>query len=226
VLLVGVAYVLRLKYDQEYDDAETMRRQAAFTEGLGWPINTVQASEWRLRVRKSIRDRLKTAEREPDYYATAQPLGPARLAEMTLESAFYTRHLYVKFRLLVWTAFVVAVLVLFAISVLGLTEFVPSSVDQLIAQAMVTIIPLLLALDLLGWGLRLNRLVATILDIEKDLDQLCEGDAADLPQVLRLVAEYNCQVVSGLPIHNWLFERWHDEIKELWERKRAARKAR
>jgi len=78
-------------------------------------------------------------------------------------------------------------------------------------------VPTALAIDLLGWAIKLGGLISGIKDIEIDLDRIHGAVELDLPQVMRLVSEYNCQVVIGIPIHNWMFNKWHDEISELWK---------
>jgi hypothetical protein len=76
----------------------------------------------------------------------------------------------------------------------------------------------LLTIDLLGWAIRLGRLMSGIRAVETDLERLEGADADDAQQVLRLVSEYNCLVVNGFPIHPRMYQRWHDEIHQLWAR--------
>jgi hypothetical protein len=84
--LFAWAYYLRLRFHNQYDLAETMRRQSVLTEALAWPIERVQATEWRRRAGRRILERFKLKPREADYYTTTQATGPARLVAMTLES--------------------------------------------------------------------------------------------------------------------------------------------
>ena len=49
--LLVFAYILRQRFELQYDMAETMRRQSVLTEGLGYPIKSAMFSEWRRRVR-------------------------------------------------------------------------------------------------------------------------------------------------------------------------------
>src|SRR5260221_826180 len=90
IALLVIAYGLRIAFDGQYDRAETMRRQAAFSEGMGWPIEPWQMDTWRQRAGKKIRSQYQAKPRDPNYYATTRETGPRRLAEMTIESAFYT----------------------------------------------------------------------------------------------------------------------------------------
>jgi hypothetical protein len=217
LLLLAWAYYLRLRFEDQYGLAETMRRQSVLTEALDWPIERVQASEWRRRAGKRILERFRMRPREEGYYSTAEATGPARLIDMTLESAFWTRHLYGRLRVIVWAVFIGALIVsVLVISIAGF-QVTPRGAGVRIATLIYLILPVLLTIDLLGWAIRLGKLFSAIRDIEEDLDRLRSSGTPELPLVLRLGSEYNCQVVSGFPIHPWLFARYHDEIHRLWQ---------
>ncbi len=215
------AHALRLWFDDQYDAAETMRRQAALTEGLDWPLDPLQASEWRQKAGKRIRDRLKVRPRDPDYYASRAPTGARRLAEMTIESAFYTRHLYAKLRQWIWALLVGALLIAGLVVSLALTRRVPDNVDAIVARVLYAVIPVVVSVNLLGWALRLTRSIGAIRQVEADLERLLGSPDLNEQRVMRLVAEYDCQLVGGFPIHNRLFNRWQGEIQELWQQRFA-----
>jgi len=217
LVLLASAYYLRLRFEDQFHSAETMRRQSVFTEALNWPLSTVQFSEWQRKAGKRIRAKVKSTPRESDFYETQQPFGADRLAEMTAESAFYTRQLYLKLRWWSWALFIAAAIVFVIVSLTTLASPFPADVRLLIAKALYSFITLVLSANLLGWALKLGRLASVIQEVEEDLERLKNTSVLDVPQVMRLVSEYNCQVVDGIPIHTWLFLRWHDEIRDLWE---------
>ncbi|GIW04294.1 MAG: hypothetical protein KatS3mg059_0914 [Thermomicrobiales bacterium] len=218
VALLGSAYVLRLRFADQYDTAETIRRHVVLSEAFGLPLDRVQASRWRQKAGQRLLKRLEKQPRDPDYYTTRAALGARRLAEMTAESAFYTRHLYAKLECLVWLLFASACIATLGVAFLALSRSVPESIDLMVARALSAFIPTALSINLLGWGLRLRRAVDSICDVESALERLLKskkrlGDT----EVLQIVSEYSCQVVSGFPIHACLFNRWHGEIQSLWQ---------
>jgi hypothetical protein len=101
----------------------------------------------------------------------------------------------------------------------GRTTFsgaIHKSVELLLAQGFLLMVPIGLTVDLFGRAHKLGTLILGIRDVEEDLERLCGTPDMEERQVMRLVSEYNCQVAMGIPIHNWVFKRWHDEIKEMW----------
>lgn len=212
------SYLLRLQFDVQYETAETMRRQSVLTEALNWPVGRIQMSDWRQQAGKYIRSQLKIKPRNPDFYATKKNVGAGKLADMTIESAFYTRHLYVKLRFWVWIIFIVAILVSVLAMSVALTKTIPDDIDIIIARVIYSIIPVIISVNFLGWGLKLGRLISAILNVEMGLEQL-HATNQELPQVMRLVSEYNCHVTTGIPIHNWLYEKWSPEITDLWKQR-------
>lgn len=219
VALLFGTYGLRLWFDDQYDAAETMRRQAVLTEGLDWPLDPIQTSEWCQKAGKRIRDRLKAQPRDPDYYDSKAQPGGRRLAEMTVESSFYTRHLYGKLRLWIWILFVGAILVAVFVISLALTQTIPDRIDTQIARTLYSAIPVVVSINLLGWALRLSRSISAIRQVESDLERLLGTAGLDEKQAMRLVSEYNCQMVGGFPIHSFLFIRWQKEIQDLWQQR-------
>lgn len=219
-VLLAVAYWFKITFERIYGDAETMRRQSVLTEALDWPIGKTQFSDWRLKAGKRILKKFEVEHRDPGYYETQEKVGPAQLRDMTIESAFYTRHLYAKARIVVWSLFAVVIIMILGVASFSPLKYLPPNSSFNVIYAIYLLLPVILSIDLLGWSIRLNGLVRSICEIETDLERLEGSGNVDLPQVMRLVSEYNCQVVGGFPIPDWFFRRYHDEIKALWDRRK------
>lgn len=221
VLLFSIwvyTYWLKLRSEDYYDNAETMRRQSVLTEGLDWEISKTAFSKWRLKAGNKILEKLEIKKRDENYYATKKEAGPKRLLEMTAESAFYTRNLYVKLNERLWLSFIV--ITFLTVLCLGLTstEVLTSSLKVQIAYFIFLFLPVILSIDILRWALKLGQLTKEIFDIEDKLELLSKEANLDIAQVMRLVSEYNCQVVQGIPIRNYFFKIWHDEIDSHWKK--------
>lgn len=215
-LAIG-SYILRISFTRTYDDAETMRRQSVLAEALCWPIGATEFSRWRQKAGRKTLKSFKLKSRDENYYQTKEKSGPKRLLEMTIESAFYTRHVYAKVKSYLWV-FCTFLSLLFVVTLsLAPLESIPPETRLDIVYRLYLVLPLLISIDLLGWALRLENLVVRLTEIEKDMESLHLEGEPQLEHVMRLVSEYNCQVVNGFPVLNILFRLWHDEINELWE---------
>lgn len=221
LLLVGVAYMLRLWSEDEYDAAETIRRRVVFAEALEYPVGEWQVKEWSRLAGPRIRQRLRVERRPEDYYSTSATVGTGRLAAMTIESAFYTRHIYHRLRLYIIIVIAVAVTTFFLVASISLLRSVPGNIDELVAKILFGAILLTLTIDLLGWYRRLGRLISSLEELERGLESLNSSNASDTLGIIVLVSDYNCQVVSGIPVLHWMFTKMHDEIRAVWEQEKA-----
>jgi hypothetical protein len=217
VALVVVAYAVRLMAEDKHDTAQTMRRQAALSNGLGWPIEPAQLEEWRRKAGASLVRRAAAEPRPDDYYSSTSEPGARRMAEITLESAFYTRHVDLAARQILIVAVIVVSVVLFVVAYLALSDPGAAAFDAVVAQVTATAVLVFIVLDVVGWILRLTRQNATILQVERDLDRLLARADIEKTDVLRLVSEYDCEMVNSVPVPLDFFRRRHDDIRELWE---------
>ena len=170
--LLATAYYLKISFRGLYDIAETMRRQSVLTEALGWPIGKTQFSEWRLRAGPRILRKFEVETRDPDYYQSKAAPDPQRLLEMTIESAFYTRHLYVKARRVVWIAFAMVAIALVLVVSLSAVPALPQGSAYWMVYPVFLLLPVLLTMDLLSWGIELNGLVESLCRIEEWLERV------------------------------------------------------
>jgi hypothetical protein len=211
-----VAYFLNLRFASQYDMAETMRRQSVLTEGLGYSIESTQFDVWKVRAGGRVEKQFRLVPRDPDYYATKAKPGPRRLIEMLEESAFYTRNLYMQLRRLI--ILILAPLILILVGILLIIPALggTSPLTLGLANAVLVVIPIAVAADLLGAVMKLTRLTDGIVDVETDVERLKKSKAITETEALRLVFEYNCLTAAGYPIHNYLFGRWHADIDRSW----------
>lgn len=208
------AYAMRLFAESKYGHAETLRRQAALSEALAWPVSAVQISAWRQRSGKWALDQLASFERAEDYYATSADVSPVRLSHMTSESAFYTRQLYGALSKVFWIATVIAV----AVSLVALSvAFWAGDRSATLSAVILSILTVVISTDIMGWAIRLTGMQDDILEIEQDFERMGEAGDHNVAYVMRLVGEYNCIVVGGIPILKWWFNRHHSQIRKEWD---------
>jgi len=147
------------------------------------------------------------------------------MAGMTRESAFYTRHLDLVMRDGLTIAIGIVAVVVAVIVYLVLATPKAAVHAGVVAQIVATVVLIAIALDAIGWWLRLNRQASAIREIERGLDRLLAKDEIDTTDVLRLVAEYDCELANSIPIHPSIFNWKHDEIRGLWNDRTGAETA-
>lgn len=217
VLLI-ITFCLRYKFKTTYDDAETMRRQSVLSEGLNWSIGKTQFNEWKSRAGKKVLSKFKIQKRAEDYYESQENFGAKRLAEMTCESAFWTRNIYKKLRFFFWV--ILSLCLLIFVIILSSSPLLNISIDtqSYIIYAIYLLIPVILSLDFLELALLMNRNIHALYEVEKDLELIYKQEVIKIEGVMRLVSEYNCIVSSGVAVPNWFFKRYHDEIQAYWDK--------
>ncbi len=217
-VMLTVSYVLKVYFSIIYERAETMRRQAVLANALGWDIQKVQFSEWRQLAGKNLLKKLESATLDEDYYATKQESGALRLLEMTQESAFWTRHLYNSIKTYLWIIFGIATLLFLTVLTVTSSYTLNGNLSLQIAYVVYLLMPLILTIDVLGWAIKLHIVAGSIKEIECDLERLKENHQVNEVNVLRLVSEYNCQVIQGFPVPSWFFSMHHDHTAVLWKK--------
>ena len=214
LVMVIAAYLLKLYYEWQYDLAETMRRQSVLSEGLAWPIDDIQYADWLSKAR------LSDAVRDDDYYETDKPVGAKRLRDMLEISTFYTRSQY---EMLCGIVLVVVVLLVFGAGIVlcGIVTVEDEETRRHIGTLIISaVLPIIITGNFVGWFFRLFRMASSIKEIEKELNKL-ERNPSER-KVLRLFAEYNCQLAGGFPIPGGLYEGF---FKPRIERIRKHRKS-
>lgn len=218
-IILGICYYFRLHAESRYDAAETMRRQSVITEALAWPISQTQFSLWREKAGSRILALFRLRTRDADYYTTEANSKPQKLLEMTLESAFYTRHLYEA--LVRWLEVLTLLFVIMLIGILTSTPFSTDGELRLkLTSAVYIFIPAILSADIIGWIFRLRRLIKSLTEIERELEGINKPDVSS-ESVMRLVSEYNSQVITGIPIHSFLFNKYHAQIRSEWNERQG-----
>lgn len=215
--VIVVAYILRYGANGTYDDAETMRRQAVLSEGMGWDLGRAELIEWRSRAGSKIMAKAALNPRPDDYYDNTLGEGAKKLAEMTFESAHWTKCLYTHLRGYLVAVLVAATLAVVILVVVALLEVVPAEERTALAHAAFLFAPIVLTVDFLGMVLKLSRAIAELKSLSPHLEREAKLASPKTASVMRLVAEYNCVVSSGVPIPHWVWKLHEPSIAASWK---------
>ena len=211
VLLV-VWWILNEMYASVRSAAQAARRGALLLGGLH---QTFSPSEI-----QSLRDRFTvTSERAQefemaDYYATNEPHGPSRLAEMIEESAFYSELLQRKS-----AQVILGILLLFAVLFLVIALVSIPTIDgntgMLMTRVLLAVMVFVLSADVMG-ALRQHRGAAE--EIKQIRNRLMVADRANyqLPDVLLAYADYNAAVERCPEVVPFVYNLYRKELELRW----------
>lgn len=216
--LLVIAYWLRYQFEEAHGVAESMRRQSVLSEALGWEIERAQLIEWRNRAGPEILREARQNPRPDDYFDNSLDQGAKKLAEMTFESAFWTRCLYGHMRRYLFIGLIVVVVALVGVMSASAFDVVPSDAKPKLFYAAYLAAPVFLTVDLVGMVLRLDRAISEIKALTAHVERMTKLAAPDIGAIMRLASEYNCIVASGLPIPNWVWQLHRTDITESWTR--------
>ena len=190
------------------------RRLILYADGLGQEIPAAQIADVRA---WSLGASLGPAPFTPPYYASALAVGSRRLADITTESAFFTRFLAGKVQTALWVAFgVIAAVVAAGLLLSDLTNGAP--IDAVLSASKA--IGLFVAFLISGDAALLAKKYS---DLEREAQLAFErcamlrADAEPAAEDVRAVTEdYGVALLQCPPIPSWLYLRYRDALNDLY----------
>lgn len=201
--------------------ANAARRGALLLGGLGQQLSTSEIQSLRGRFTVASTD-AKECE-DPTYYATNQPVGAARLAEMIDESAMYSEELH---RISAYV--MLGILLLFgAIAIamaLGSTPYVTRDTAFLIVRIFLAALVFVLSSDVLG---AFQAHMSAANDIKEIRHRLMTADRADYPlaDVLLAMTDYNAAIEGAPEIVPYAYKLQRKNLDQRWKDYQADRAA-
>jgi hypothetical protein len=214
IVLLIAWWVLNEFYVSANSAAQAARRAALLLGGLNQPLSPSEIQN--LRERFTVTSERSRGYEKADYYATKEPHGPARLAEMIEESAIYSEHLQRKSGQAMLGIMLIFALIFLIVALVSIPT-IERDTGLAMARVMLSLMVFVLSADMLGaW--RLHRAATEeIVDIRKRL-MVADRAGYPMPDVLLAFSDYN-SAVEGCPesvpfVYDWyqkeLEQRWND----------------
>jgi hypothetical protein len=225
VVLLIVWWILNQIYVSARSAAQAARRGALLLGGLNSSLSPSEIDS--LRDRFTVSPEVARKYEKADYYATNEPHGSARLAEMIEESALYSEHLQRKSaRVMLYILLTFAIVVL-GVSLVGIPVF-DGDTGLLIARVILAIMVFVLSADAIGAFLQHRAAAEEIKQIRNRL-KVASRDGYPMPDVLLAFADYN-SAVEGCPESvPFVYGLYRKELDQRWlkyqEDRAAAREA-
>ncbi len=220
-VLLLVWWALNERYVSARSAAQAARRGALLLGGLQQPLSPSEIQS--LRQRFTVDSIQAKACENTDYYASTEPPGPARLAEMIEESALYSEHLQRISSRLMFGILLVFALLFLAVALISI-PMIQASNGMLIVRITLAVMVFALSADVIGaW--RSHNAAAD--EIKQIRNRLMAADRGGYPQsdVLLLFVDYN-SAVEGAPesvpfAYNW----YQQKLTKMWNDYQADRAA-
>ena len=221
VVLLIAWWVVNEFYVSAKTAAQAARRGALLLGGLNEPLSPSEIQS--LRERFTVTSERARECEKADYYATSEPPGSARLAEMLEESALYSEYLQRKSGNAMLGLLIVFGVVFLAIALISIPTL-ERETGLLLARVILALMVFVLSADVLGaW--RLHRAAAD--QIKQIRNRLMTADRVGypMPDVLLAFADYNAAVESAPESVPFLYRIYHKVLEQRWEDYQADRLA-
>jgi hypothetical protein len=223
VLLVAWC-VVNYFYLRTRSAANAARRGALLLGGLDQPLSTSEIQSLRGRFTVGSAEAKKCED--PKYYATNEPPGASRLAEMLEESAIYSEELH---RISAYAMFgiLIAFGVIALFIALGTTPYVTRDTAFVTVRIFLAVLVFVLSSDVLG---AFQAHLSAAKDIKEVRQRLMTADRAGYPMadVLLAMTDYNAAIEGAREIVPFAYQVRRKQLDQAWkdyQKDRAADRA-
>lgn len=210
LVLAGFALYLAQELSASRGHAERLRRTTMLIGGLGFQLPGAELLEL-CRDGSAPTDEAKRLV-DPDYFASKQPVGPARMVEMLEESAIWTANLAKYAARESWLLFG-GIFISMVIALFGAAAFAEPSQWQLGARIVLAILAALLSVDFMGAAVNYDLARQAALRVVDKLQPHKSGSAS-LEHVMLIFSDYNSAVESMPPFPSGLWARHQKRLNE------------
>jgi hypothetical protein len=197
--------------------AETLKRHHEYWQGFGKDLPSGLLADLRVTVSGGVTDEEDRLLRQGIRFASAKPLGPARVLENLCESAWFTKHhatwcaekLGVVFVLTVVLA--ILVLLVFLSSIKTLTSMMVA------AQCVSVTLSTLLSIGVFRSWLEFRGYSQKAGDIEAESQRLLKFKTVDAFEAQRILAEYQLVRAGAPTIPTWVWKIQRERLNRSWD---------
>lgn len=212
LLLQALAWLARFHGLSTHRLSERAKRQALLLDALGSLEGSLELTDLRTEFETPITESAKRAD-AATYYSSSEAPGPARLRDLVLESAFWSKHLYRKSairslrRVGLWLVGILTALFLSIPEASGDTRL-------LVARVLLLLLGSVVMFEDLGDGL---SWLAASTGTERVCARAEHVNSPSHHQQLALFADYSAATVVAPPIPDGIYEREKDRLNSLWK---------
>lgn len=191
--------------------AEEGKRQALLIDAFGGVQEHFEVADIRRRISTGAYKKAAGFE-DPDYYASKEPQGPARLRDNLQESAFWSKHLYAAASRRASRNFALLLLAVLLLALVAL-PLTSGNIPLAIARTLVVFLEFLAASDELGRALSWKAAATQVEAVDRRLEgiDVCSG----VP-TLSVFADYSVATAAAPPIPSDVNRKEGERLNCLW----------
>lgn len=196
--------------------AETLKQQFEFSEGLGTHIDTDLATSLYDKLSPSVKEKvIADPVKDRRYYESVLPKGPRRLVEMLLESSFYSRSHSGLLEKWVWKSLFALVLVvlglLWYLSILPLTSTIPYAE---LTKAIASGLGILIGFNLLYLALDYKAFRDSCERFQSKANELLRTPEINVEDASRLLQAYQFERAFSPPLFSFVHRHRKDNVRD------------
>lgn len=212
VILLVLWWLTFVRYQRTREAAEVARRAALLIGGLGYKMSPDEALAFRTKMTITAEEAAKAAN--ADYYNTKIAPGPARLAEMLHESAFYSAELQ-RISSFVMLALFAVLAVGFAAVAFAALPYVEHATALIIMRVILALLVFWMSADVLGAYVAHRSTAAAIEQVKTRL-QIARKDTYPLDDIMLILGDYNAAVGSAPESVPWVYDLCAERLNRMW----------
>jgi hypothetical protein len=207
------AFVARARMDEAYGCGEAVRRAAMLQDGLGYQPSVLTIAN--LCARRGTPDVCNISYIGP-YYASQSLPGSKRLAEILLESAFWTGNLSSKTAKLLWCVVAGASILIVCSGVAFLFWGSQGTRVDEIARALLVSLSFWTIGDWASLALKYRVLAASNAAVLSGAEKFISCNSTNSAEALILFGEYNAALASAPPIPQIIYMHYQQRLNDAW----------
>jgi hypothetical protein len=203
----------RMRTDEFYNCGETVRRAAMLQDGYGIQPSMLVMADLCARV-------CLPASAKPtylgSYYASQITIGPRRIAEILLESAFWTKNLAAKAASIMWSAVALGTIIIFFIGISFLLWGSHVTRMEEIARALLVSLGFWTVGDWTVLAIKYQILARSTEPVLRNTEKLLGPSNTSSDEALIQLGEYNAALACGPVIPQFVYRIYQSRLNHAW----------
>ena len=199
--------------------AQQFRRKLDLQDGLGWQIPNTDLSDLIVQCPSSVKKRARKHPMEP-YFASTDPLGPARALKNVSESAWWTKHLARLMATVCRNSVIVGVILSFISLIVTLQATGTHTAQVNVARIITAFLMLFLSLGLIKLAIGYSSLSKNSAGSETAAERALQTTAPEELAAFKVMYDYHLNRAAGPLIPTWIWRMRRDELNQTWKEHR------